>query len=51
MQTQIAASFADHCRVSRQLDILELSQVELDSVLESLGGDLRKAERYVFNIS
>ena len=47
MQTQTAASFADQCRVARQLDILELHQVELGGVLESLGGDLRKADRHV----
>mmetsp|Transcript_5367 Transcript_5367/g.20936 ORF Transcript_5367/g.20936 Transcript_5367/m.20936 type:complete len:175 (-) Transcript_5367:3487-4011(-) len=44
LQAQLATSFADHCRIARQLDILEAHQIEMDNVLKTLSIDLKTAQ-------
>jgi hypothetical protein len=44
LQCQLAYSFAEHCRVSRQLDIMENHQLEIDSILHMLSSELDKME-------
>ena len=48
-QTQIVASFSEQCRISRQLDILDSHQQEMDAALLSLIADLERIQRYVGN--
>merc|ERR1712216_551998 len=44
LQAQLATSFADHCRIARQLDILEAHQIEMDNVLKTPSIDLKTAQ-------
>merc|ERR1712072_672512 len=44
LQTQIVASFSEQCRISRQLDILDSHQQEMDAALMSLIADLERIQ-------
>jgi hypothetical protein len=44
LQANLAVSFAEYCRVTRQLDILEQHQKKVGEVLVSLSSDMTKEE-------
>jgi len=49
-QALLTNSFAEHFRLSRQLDILESYQREIEEVLSSLSVDLNRLETYAPSI-
>jgi len=46
LQAQLAGSFAEHCRLTRQLDILESHQNTIEQSLATLSTDLNRMETY-----
>ena len=47
-KAQLAGSFAEHCRLTRQLDILESHQNTIEQSLATLSTDLNRMETYAW---